>query len=127
MTDFGTKHTILLSFEFIDKLELLDHVSHGDMKKWFAEHDDAYEVTVQNEYIKADQYSFCTTHFTVEGYCRDYTGEVEDKIFTCKMRYNSSSAYAMQMCEVWEIIEENDASDDDDEEEEPNNYGSLCR
>ena len=115
MATFGKEYEVSVPFEQIEQLELLDLVSHGDVKKWFEDTDDVYDVTVKTQLDDDDDW--CTYHFTVEG-CRYEDGKQVQKKFGVKIRYNphNHGNYDRYMSEFWEYVHEYCGSDSDEED-----------
>tara|TARA_Y100001937_G_scaffold128216_1_gene203086 strand:- start:8 stop:535 length:528 start_codon:yes stop_codon:yes gene_type:complete len=121
MVVFGKEYEMPMPFEEIEKLELLDLVSHGDMKSWFEDHEECYEISVTPQ---KDEDGWCTNNWDVVGQRENNSGELEFKTFKVKIRYNmhNHGKYARYMFEFWEEIMEGYADDSDEEEsdeEEP--------
>ena len=123
MVVFGKEYEMPMPFEQIEKLELLDAIKHGDVKKWFADTDDYYEISVTPQ---KDEDWWCTNNWEILGsrqedpvfWFSEPSGELEHKTFKVQIRYNmhNHSKYARYMSEFWEEIMEGYADDSDEEE-----------
>ncbi len=126
MVVFGKEYEMPMQFVEIEKLELLDAIKHGDVKKWFdGDDDEYYDISVRPE---KDEDGWCTNYWDIIGerkedpvfWFSEPSGEMEYKTFTVKIRYNMEDhgKYARYMSEFWDHIMDG-YGDDSDEEEEP--------
>ena len=123
MVVFGKEYEMPMPFEEIEKLELLDLVSHGDVKSWFADKDDCYEISVTPQ---KDEDGWCTNNWEILGsrekdqlwWNDDKPKEYESKTFKVQIRYNmhNHGIYTRYMSEFWEEIMECYADDSDEED-----------
>jgi hypothetical protein len=97
---FDTKeeHWTMLSYEMMEELELFDDIRYGDVKKYFGDKEEMYEITLRELDCEGD------TWIKVEICFEGEDGDDKQK-FKTTIEYNGSSKYALLMCGVWEEIQ----------------------
>ena len=99
------------------ELDLFDNISYKYIKNIINNDDDDIEVEIED--LDCDTEGWCKTRFTFEiSQGKVYKWDTEDtyKKFVVEKEYNSSSPYALMMCEL--DTDEEDEEDEEEEEEE---------
>ena len=94
------RHHHVLSYEYMDELELFDDLRYGDVKKYFGDKDDVYDVSFQ--YIQTDN-----GWLKVEMIFSGMDDDAQEKSFKTTIEYQGSSKYAMIMSGIMDEIEQN--------------------
>jgi len=101
LADFDTEeeHWTMLTYEMMDELELFDDIRYGDVKKYFGDKEEMYEITLRELDCEGGD-----TWIKVEICFEGENGDDKQK-FKTTMEYNGSSKYALLMCGIWEEIQ----------------------
>ena len=103
------------------KLDLFDNISYKYIKDII--NDDDYDIEVEIKDFECDRIAYCKTQFTfsIPQLIDERFGEkyYEYKKFVVENEYNTSSPFALMMCELYE-------DDEEEEEEEEDDWKYLC-
>ena len=115
-------YTNCLLVSTMKKLDLFDNISYKYIKDIINEDD--YDIEVEIERLDCDRVAWCKTQFTfiIPQLIDERFGEkyYKYKKFVVENEYNSSSAFALMMLELYEDDEE------EEEEEEEDDWKYLC-
>ena len=111
-------YTDCLPISQMRELDLFDNISYKYIKDIINNDDDHIDVKIED--LDCDRVAWCKTRFTFTLNINVSGGSspiMVDKKFVVEQEYNSSSIYALMMCEL-DTDDEKYTDDEEDEEED---------
>ena len=110
-------YTNCLTISQMKELDLFDDIEYKHIKKIIENDNDDIEVEIED--LDCDRIAWCKTRFTFElkiNVSGGYMPIMVDKKFVVEKEYNSSSPYALMMCEL--DTDDERLTDEEEEEED---------
>ena len=101
--------------ETMKKLDLFDNISYKYIKDIINDDDDCIDVEIED--VECDRITYCKTRFKFQIDLGSGNGVLK---VTTEKEYNTSSPFALMMCELEEDEEEEEEGEEDEEEEDEN-------